>query len=82
MGHLSAEQLEQKLTDARGVVTVGKKYRHYKTRGIYIIEDIVLSEKDEDILVVYANTENGLKWARPLSSFTEKVDGQSRFEMV
>ena len=65
-------------------VLIGRVYKHYKG-NFYIVENIALNtETDEQMVVYKALYENGKVFARPLTSFTEKIDDQNqehRFEL-
>lgn len=67
------DELEQKLDEARALVSVGSEYRHYKG-GHYIVIDLAITESDNSVCVIYrALYGRGLMFTRPVSSWTEEV---------
>lgn len=70
-------------------IHVGDIYKHSKTGNLYKIVAVAKhSESLEDMVIYEAQYENPLSkiWARPLTSFTEKIilDGREvkRFELI
>ena len=65
-------------------VLIGRIYKHYKG-NYYIVDDFALNTETEEQMVIYkALYGDGQTFARPLSSFTEKVEGKNqehRFEL-
>lgn len=65
-------------------VLIGRIYKHYKG-NYYIVENLALNTETEEQMVIYkALYEDGKVFARPISSFTEKLDGlnqKHRFEL-
>ena len=53
-------------------------YRHYKG-GLYTLISIVRHSETEEPLVSYRSERAGTLWVRPLSMWSETVDGQPRF---
>ena len=76
MSHTSAEELENKLKNARQEIEIGGVYSHYKTpEHKYIVEFIGILEEKEEVCVGYrALYENGILWVRTLENFVEEVD--------
>jgi len=76
MSHTSAEELENKLKNARQEIEIGGVYSHYKTpEHKYIVEFIGILEEKEEVCIGYrALYGNGLLWVRSLDNFIEKVD--------
>ena len=65
------------------MVEVGKKYRHYKTKGIYEVLAIAKHTETEEDLVIYQNLATKEVWARPKAMFEEVFsDGITRFEEI
>ncbi|MBR3885044.1 MAG: DUF1653 domain-containing protein [Clostridia bacterium] len=65
-------------------VLIGRVYKHYKG-NYYIVENLALNTETEEQMVIYkALYEDGKVFARPISSFTEKLEGlnqEHRFEL-
>jgi len=75
MAHLSQAVLEQKLSDAANVVTVGAIYIHYKDpTHTYSVIAFGIWEQDESVAVIYkALYGEQLTFIRPLSSWIQSV---------
>ena len=53
---------------------IGHKFKHFKG-NIYIVKDITLDTESEEIRVIYYDiTKPDIKWDRPYSMFSPKVD--------
>ena len=65
-------------------VLIGRVYKHFKG-NYYIVESIALNTETEEQMVIYkALYGNGEVFARPIDSFTQKIEGQKqehRFEL-
>ncbi len=65
-------------------VLIGRVYKHYKG-NYYLVENLALNTETNEQMVIYkALYEDGKVFARPISSFTEKLVGLSqehRFEL-
>lgn len=65
-------------------VLIGRIYKHYKG-NYYITLELALNTETEEKMVIYkALYGEGKVFARPITSFTEKVEGKSqehRFEL-
>ena len=65
-------------------VLIGRIYKHYKG-NFYIVENLALNTETEQKMVIYiALYGNGQVFARPLESFTEKIQNANqeyRFEL-
>ncbi len=65
-------------------VLIGRIYKHYKG-NYYITLELALNTETEEQMVIYkALYGEGKVFARPLTSFTEKVEGKNqeyRFEL-
>lgn len=65
-------------------VLVGRVYKHFKG-NYYLVVGTALNTKTEEQMVIYkALYEDGQVFARPISSFTEKVERNNqtyRFEL-
>lgn len=70
----SETQLAKKLQDATAQVSINARYMHYKQRS-YRVLHVALREEDNEPCVVY-QAEYGSKtiWVRPLSSWLEEVE--------
>lgn len=75
----------QTIVDRLQAVTVrqGQRYQHYKTRGIYVVEKLVMLEATDRIAVAY-HDENfpELTWIRDYQDFTSQIDGRPRFSLL
>lgn len=81
MAHTPEDILSKRLEEASAKIEVGAEYAHYKhPESFYRIISLALMEADEEIAVVYRQSEGaGLTFVRPLKSFLEAVDGVPRF---
>lgn len=65
-------------------VLIGRIYKHYKG-NYYITLELALNTETEEQMVIYkALYGEGKVFARPITSFTEKVEGKNqehRFEL-
>ena len=65
-------------------VLIGRIYKHFKG-NYYIVENLALNTETNEQMVIYkALYEDGKVFARPISSFTEKLEGSNqehRFEL-
>ena len=65
-------------------VLIGRIYKHYKG-NYYLVENLALNTETNEQMVIYkALYEDGKVFARPISSFTEKLEGSNqehRFEL-
>ena len=65
-------------------ILIGRIYKHYKG-NYYIVENIALNtETDEQMVIYRALYDEGKVFARPVSSFIQKVENQNqeyRFEL-
>lgn len=65
-------------------ILIGRIYKHYKG-NYYIVENIALNtETDEQMVIYRALYGEGKVFARPVSSFIQKVENQNqeyRFEL-
>jgi len=87
MAHESYEVLEAKLSNAAAMVALDSLWRHYKTRDIYRVTDLLIEESTDEPGVEYVSVEHPqVKMFRPLASWLEhvEVDGVvlRRFELV
>jgi hypothetical protein len=66
----------------------GQRYRHYKTKAIYVIRDIGIAEHDKEPMVSYrrADDDSGWMWMRYLRVFTGRAIAENtlvpRFALV
>jgi len=90
MDHITAEQLKQRLEDAKSKVTVGGKYYHYKDSSKhYLVVDIAILEATEEPAVLYKPLYEGYEgiiWIRPISEFLSQNEKDgimvSKFTLV
>ena len=65
-------------------VLVGRVYKHFKG-NYYLVVGMALNTETEEQMVIYkALYEDGKVFARPISSFTERIEGKNqehRFEL-
>lgn len=74
MAHAPVDSLVGKLENAAKVVQVGATYRHYKTKGAYMVLELALDEESEEPCVIYQSPlDPGLKWVRSFANFTEEL---------
>jgi hypothetical protein len=58
---------------------VGRKYRHYKTGGLYRVVDGCIIESTQQAAVVYQPIDgSGIRFCRPLSEWNEAVEYKGR----
>ena len=63
-------------------IQIGKVYRHYKGKYIFVENLGKYSENDETV-VIYKGINDGGIFVRPISSFLEEVEpNKYRFELV
>jgi len=78
MGHLSSDELKQKLIAAQSQVDKSAKYFHYKhPEQFYSIEGFCLIEETEEVGVLYKplyGDFGDVIWLRPISVFLEEID--------
>mgnify|MGYP002712475995 CR=1 FL=1 len=56
-------------------------YKHYKG-GIYTATGLVRHSETLEPMVVYGAVDGSGTWVRPLSMWSEMVDGKPRFERI
>jgi hypothetical protein len=62
-------------------IRVGRRYRHYRTGGVYRVIALALGEADHEPTVVYRHVESRLTWTRTLEDFVRPMsEGVRRFE--
>jgi len=90
MEHITADQLKQRLADAKSKVTIGGKYYHYKNPNqFYTVVDIAILEATEEPAVLYKPLYEGYEgiiWIRPISEFLSQNEQNgvmvSKFTLV
>ena len=88
MAHVSQETLEERLSEAATLVTVGARYVHYKdSTHTYTVLGFGIREEDETVAVIYrAEYEKRLTFIRPLLSWIQSVSVKGgdipRFRLV
>lgn len=81
MAHVGRQELLDQINDTS--VLPGQRYQHYKTKGIYIVKEIVILEAtDEPAIAYYDEDFPDLTWIRPYQDFTAVVDNQPRFSLL
>lgn len=65
-------------------VEVGGRYQHYKTKGVYIVEKLVVLEATDQVAVAYFDEAfPDITWIREYSDFVAKVDDSTaRFSLL
>lgn len=60
-----------------------QRYQHYKTKGIYVVDTIVMLEATDEPAIAYhdENTPE-ITWIRPYKDFMTEVNGQPRFSLL
>lgn len=78
--HKKHTQLHKELESAEKKITVGGIYSHYKhPENTYKVLHLGFLEADDSVCVIYEAThDQGLIFVRPLESWLEKVDWNSR----
>lgn len=76
MSHLTEEELQKKLQEAKKLVEIGAVYAHYKNPDKkYSVEFIGFLESSEEVCVGYrALYGEGFLWIRTLDNFCQKVE--------
>ena len=91
MSHTSRAKLLKRLKKAKTKVKIGAKYVHTKSKGIYIVKDLVISEDNEEVRVIYQEFRAifPLVWDRCLEGkdgwlTTTEIDGKKvpRFTLL
>ena len=89
MSHISHDELNQKLSAAAKLVSVGSIYKHYKyPLRNYKVTILAVLESTEKICVIYRDISepDALPFVRDLDSWLEKVEWQGaivpRFKLV
>ena len=89
--HASSDVLRDRLAEAAKLVPIESKWAHFKNPSHYYeITDLVITEEDDSVAVIYKSTFEptmGISFLRPLASFLSKKvldDGTevNRFTMV
>lgn len=65
-------------------VLVGRVYKHFKGNYYLVVGTALNTETEEQMIIYKALYEDGQVFARPISSFTEKVERNNqtyRFEL-
>lgn len=90
MDHVSPEELQKRLAEARKLVEIGGKYYHYKNPDkFYTVMNVAIIEATEEPAVIYKpdyEGYEGIQWIRPLSEFISEneINGQKvrKFTLV
>lgn len=82
MPHISRQQLLDLKKSAK--VKIGSRYQHYKTGGVYQVDDLVMLEATDELAVLYHDvTFPDLAWVRAHSDFVANIEpGQPRFKLL
>lgn len=71
MAHTDREVFLEKLNKAKTQVEIGAKYQHTKSKGMYVVTDLVIREDNEEIRVIYKELEHN-----PPIIWDRSFDGQ------
>jgi len=89
MAHISYEELSARLEEAKRLVKVGGKYRHYRSpESAYTVISLALQEDSELPCVVYRSSYSpDLIWVRNLDDWFAPVVNEAgetvrRFELI
>ena len=56
-------------------IIVGQRFRHYRNRKTYVVENIAVNPNTNDTIIVYRDLRfTGVAYFRPLDEFTEKFE--------
>lgn len=81
MPHLDRQVILEQLKAV--TVQPHQRYQHNKTKGIYIIDGVVMLEAtDEPAISYHDETFPELTWIRPYVDFIAEVDGLPRFSLL
>lgn len=83
MGHDDQKKIIDRLHSATNVV-IGGRYQHYKTKGVYVVEKLVVLEASDQIAVAYHDEVfPELTWIREYGDFIAKINGHTaRFSLL
>lgn len=84
MAHIDRKALMASIEAAAEAVVIGGRYQHYKTKGIYIVDSVVVLEATDQVAVAYYDEAlPGLTWIREYSDFVAKIDESTvRFSLL
>lgn len=70
MAHTDRAVLLEKLNKAKTQVEIGAKYQHTKSKGTYVVTDLVIREDNDEIRVIYKELEHHppIVWDRSFDS--------------
>ncbi|MEI7604102.1 MAG: DUF1653 domain-containing protein [bacterium] len=77
MAHTSEKELLYKLNEAKKLIVIGGKYKHYSSEELtYTVIDIAIQEATENICVIYQPEyfTNKVLWVRDLEKFIEEIE--------
>lgn len=79
-GKLSQDELLARLTAAKKLVKIGKKYQHYKSPDMmYVVKDIVLQEANNEPYVIYqALYGNHITFSRSVKVWNEQIEAEGK----
>jgi hypothetical protein len=62
----------------------GQRYQHYKTKGIYCIDKLVMLEATDEVGVAYYSEQQPkIVWVRPYPDFIAQINEQTtRFSLL
>lgn len=83
MTHVDRQTILDRVKAASNVV-VGGRYEHYKTKGVYIVDKLVVLEANDQVAVAYYDESfPELTWIREYSDFVAKIDeSKTRFSLL
>lgn len=83
MAHVDRRIILDQLQTASEVV-IGGRYQHYKTKGIYLVDKLVVLEATDKVAVAYYDEASPeLTWIREYNDFIAKIDEHTtRFSLL
>ena len=81
MAHIERQALLEQLKAV--TVQPHQRYQHYKTKGIYVVDGVVILEATDEPAIAYHDEGfPELTWIRTYKDFIAKVGGRSRFSLL
>ena len=81
MAHLDRQVILEQLKNV--TVQPHQRYQHHKTKGIYVVDGIVILEATEEPAISYHDESfPELTWIRPYKDFIAQIGDQPRFSLL
>lgn len=81
MPHLDKRAILEQLKAV--TVQPHQRYQHYKTKGVYVVDGVVMLEAtDQPAITYHDETFPELTWVRAYDDFIAEVDGVPRFSLL